>query len=470
MVPLNTEQKSRESYRFLQTDILFITATNGKQTNPSLKNVLESDKSSIRRAIKNLLAKEYISFLHKKRTAGSRGDLTNFYDITDKGLETLSKDSAITQEQFWNIVFHVYEVKTIKTKIPFERFISNYEKHVLGFDLENTPIDLEIILRDLSLIHSVERIEDSGVPMLTILAINKPMSEKNVIKYLKKENPLKTKIDKSNLELSFNRLLQDKLVAKLSDDKNPQYRITVLGFLTIIIKFLNLFKETLYNNYNTKIPFIVKKIIENSKVNLLLISEPWDTLRDIIDEFNIINLFNEIINENMTVSKSIQTGGVKELLTIERNMTQAYTKKIGKEAIIGLEVLSELFNSGIIQEGSSSHVKNKLLFLLIISGATFQGKEKIIESVKGKDFSLEADSERIIYDTIAFEFFIYFIDRMIDSKDRGDEISLTKVKKWNEFQKSNKGFRKWFDNWVKQLLEFEERNVKVLKERPFLNV
>ncbi len=466
---MTTHETKEKSYRSLQTNILFTITIEGRPTKYTILGLMKADRSSVSKAVKSLLKKQYISFQEEKLPEWVKRTAKKFYMITDSGLESLSKDSALTQEQFWNIVFHVYEIKTIKTKILFEKFISDYERHVLGFDLKNTPIDLEVTLRDLSFIHPVSRIEDSGVPMLTILAINKPMSEKNVIKYLKKENPLKTKIDKSNLETSFNRLLQDKLIAKLSDDKNPQYRTTVLGFLTIM-KFLGEFQNELDNDYNTKTPFIVKKIIQNSKVNLLFISESWDPLRNIIDESNIINLFNEIINENMTISKSIQTEGVKELLTIERNMTQAYTRKIRDEAITGLNVLIGLVKEGIVHEGFSSQVRKRLQFLQIISGATFEGKEKIIESVKGKDFSLEAESERIIYDTISFEFFIYFIDRVIDSKEKPDEISLSKVKKWNSFQKSNWKFREWFDNWRVHILEFEERNVKVLKERPFLNV
>jgi len=465
MTPHNT----KKSYRSLQTKILFTIATNGRPTRFKIISKLKNDKSSIVQSIKSLLDKQYIYFEQEELPKKSKRTPRKFYMITDSGLETLSKDSTITQERFWKIVFLVYDKKITKTKIPFERFISNYEKHVLGFDLENTPIDLEHTLKNLSFIHPIEKIEESGIPMLTILAINKPMSEDNMIKYLKKKNPLKTKIDKSNLESAFNRLLQDKLIAKLSDDKNPQYRITVLGFL-IIMKFLGEFQNELDNNYDAKTDLIVKKIIQNSKVNLLFISESWDTLRNIIDESIIIILFNEIINENMTVSKSIQTGGVKELLTIERNMTQAYTRKIRDEANTGLEVLIELVKDGIVQDGFSSQVRKRLLFLLIIGGAIFEDKEKIIESVKGKEYSLEADFERIVYDTISFEFFIYFIDRMIDNKDKGNESSLSKVQKWNEFQKNNKGFREWFDNWVKQLLEFEERNIKVLKERPFLKV
>lgn len=462
---MTTHETKEKPYRSLQTNILFTITIEGRPTKYTMLGLVKADRSSLSKAVKSLLKKQYISFQEEKPPEWVTRTAKKFYMITDSGLESLSKDSALTQEQFWNIVFHVYEVKTVKTRIPFKKFISNYEKHVLGFDLENTPIDLEVTLRDLSFTHPVSRIEDSGIPMLIILTTNKPMSEDNVIKYLKQKNPLKTKIDKSNLETSFNRLLQDKLIAKLSDDENPQYRITVLGYLTVM-KFLGEFQNEIVINTD----LIVKKIIKNSKIEFTFISEPWDTLRKITNETKFLDLINDIINKRMTVSQSIQTGGVNELLSIERNMTQTHIRKIKNEAITGSEVQRNLVNDGIIQEGFSSQVRKRLLFLLIISGVTFQGKEKIIESVKGKDFSLEADVERIVCDTISFEFFILLLDFLIDMKKNNARLYLIKIQKWNQFQKSNKKFREWFDNWKEHLTEFEERNVQIIKERPFLKV
>ena len=78
MVPLNHEQKTRETYRSLQINILYTITLNGKQTNPTLMSILKSDKSSVRRAIKRLLEKEHVRLQEEKEPKVVGGVLQSF--------------------------------------------------------------------------------------------------------------------------------------------------------------------------------------------------------------------------------------------------------------------------------------------------------------------------------------------------------------------------------------------------------
>ncbi len=456
----------RKTREYRQIQILKDIGTRGLQSIASLTKIQQTNRTNIDSSIRVLLDIEYLEFSEFKTGPGSK---EKFYKLTESGMEFLSKEQTLTLEEFWKTVFCVYDKQVFKTKFPMELFFSNYEKHKLGYDFEFTPVELGITLNNLSFYHPVTNSLPIGVSMLIVLSMDKPMTKSNIEKNLKDKNPLKIKITESKIGGYFQRLIQDNLIAELTNDKDPQYRLTVLGFL-IIMRFLDSAQIDLHNNHNINTDLIIRKVIKNSQVKLPFISESWDMLKDIVDESNAVILFDNIIRKTPTISGTIHTDGLRELLSIERMMTEAFSETIKGEAKIGLNVISDLEKKGDIEGNFFSPVRKRLLFLLIISGFGLKDQGKIIESVKGSKFYLAEHAEKVISNKIAFEFFTYFIDEVIREKKTNTEYSLSKVQKWNDFQKSNKRFKEWFDNWVEHLLKFEESNIKVLSGRPFLNV
>ena len=75
---------------------------------------------SIHGTVKILEDKDLIKITKKEK---GRGKVKLFYELTDLGIESLSKDKRITLEQFWKIVFLVFDVKNqSKYKISSRRF------------------------------------------------------------------------------------------------------------------------------------------------------------------------------------------------------------------------------------------------------------------------------------------------------------------------------------------------------------
>ncbi len=462
MLSLN-HRKTRESR---QIQVLKDIGSRGLQSISSLAKIQQTNRTNIDSSFRVLVDIGYLKFEKFRISPGSKEKL---FKLTDLGMEFLSREQTLTLEEFWKTVFSVYDKQIFETKFPMELFFSNYEKIVLEYDFEFTPVEIGITLHNLSFYHPVTNSPPIGVSMLIVLSMDKPMTRNNIIKNLKDKNPLKIKITESKIDGYFQRLIQDNLIAELTNDKDPQYRLTVLGFL-IIMRFLDSAQIDLYNNHNINTDLIIRKVIKNSQVKLPFISESWDMLRDIVDESNAVRLFANIIRKTPTISGTIHTDGLRELLSIERMMSVAFSETIKDEAKIGLNVMSDLGKKGDIEGNFFSPVTKRLLFLLIISGSGLKDQGKIIESVKGTKFFLVEHAEQVICNKISFEFLTYFIDEVIREKKTNTEYSLSKVQKWNDFQKSNKQFKEWFDKWVKLLLKFEERNVKVLKERLFLKV
>lgn len=457
-----------------QIEILCKLATEGNRTISQLsKKPLNKYRTNF---VKSIQVLEGLNIVKKTETRNRKG-MKNPYKITEKGIEILSKDKRIKLEKFWEIAFLMFDEKTSSTKYPIEQFFTNYEKNVLGYDLDFASINPNVYMRNFGISYPITQKPTTGISMLIALSINKSMTKNTLVKYIKNKNPIKIKIEE-NADGYFRRLLQDKLVAKTTNDKNPKYRTTILGFL-IMMKFLRISQDDLHNNHNINTGLIIKKIIKNSQFNLPFISKYWDTLRNIIDEPNAVMLFDSIMDGSNPISGSIQVGGIKELLMIERMMSETHQKAINKELKVGVETLSKLARGKKPSEEIPSKAYNRLLFLGVLSGHWGENLNDVIKLARGKKFSLDDLVEKAISNRVSFEFFIYLVDRVIREKemagnieelDRIGKLHYSKVQKWNNFQNNNNEFREWYASWIKQLLKFEEKNIKIISKTNLLDV
>ena len=458
-----------------QVEILYKLATEGSNSISKLsKKPLNKYRTNFVKATQILKKLEMV--VSVDNISGPKG-MEVPYKITDKGIEMLSTNNKITLEQFWKIIFLMFDGNIGSTKYPTEQFFINYEKNVLGYDLDYVSIKPNVGVRNFGISYPKPQELTVGIEMLIALLINKSMTKENLMKYIKNKNTMKIKIVENELGPYFKRLVQDKLVVNISNDENSKYRTTIQGFL-IIMEFLSSSIE-IWNRKDIDFKSITRKIIKNSQINLPFISCSWDKLRDIVDESNAVRLFNGIMDESDTISGSIQIGGVKELLVIERMMSEAYQKIINKEYMVGLEIRSDLVKKGKIEDGFSSFVRKRLLFLGILDGFYGKNQDHVIKLVKGEMASLDNLVEKSISNKVSFEFFTYFIDWVIREKsiinkneklDRLDKFHFSFVKKWNNFQNNNKEFREWYASWIKQLLKFEEKNIKIFSKTNFLDV
>ena len=150
---------------------------------------------------------------------------------------------------------------------------------------------------------------------------------------------------------------------------------------------------------------------------------------------------------------------------------------IEREMKTGFQVIKKLIEKGEYPEGRPSRVYNKLLFLGILCRFPVVNQNNFLKSVKGKGFSLDFAVESSVSNIVCFEFSTYFAEGVrhrkkmsVDTTDSTENSNYTTVKKWNEFQKDNCEFRDWFNGWLDEIKKFEERNLKILKEKDFLTV
>jgi len=461
-----------------QIEVLYSLGVKGKQTKSQLSYEFGVKYPAIVGTVKILEEKDMVKISGREKGVG-RTKL--FYELTDNGLEALSKDLRITLERFWEIAFLVFDRKTNPSvKLSVQDFFSNYEKKVLGYNLEYTPIKWSIVLYSLNLLHKPEKLSPQ-ISVLYSLGINGPMSQQELFAYL---NKTKKKIIVKSKDIHYKSKLKNmilnKLVMRIEKNKIVRYRVSILGLLLLMRYLEENYPEVSTRKKSNDFSSEIRQIFKNSKVIIPYISTSWNELREIIKEVNVMQFFKWITNDFMPNSDSIQLNGIKELLVTERIMGETNRHIIDREARIGFNVINRLFKEGRYPEGKPSEIYNRLLFLSILSGYSVKNEDRFLKSIKGAGFSLDSDIEKSIANRVCFEFFTYFIDWVIREKhmagrikDANDPIGkwhYSLVKKWNRFHENNREFRKWYQSWIEEIKKFEEKNLKLLKEKDFLTV
>ena len=461
-----------------QLKTLYLLATDGKKTKSQLSKEFGVKYPSIHGTMRILEDKDLIKITKKEK---GRGKEKLFYELTDLGIESLSKDKRITLEQFWEIAFFIFDVKTNPSiKFSVEDFFSNYEKNVLEYDLLYTPIKWSNILDNFNSLHKLTK-PSPLISILYSLGSNGMMSHQDLCLYLKRtknKNIIKSKniqYDKSLENAVFRHL-----VMKIEKNNILKYCISTLGLLLLLNFLYQTKSENLTRTYIKSFNSEIRQIIKNSKIIIPQISNYWDELTDILEGHDMIRFFNWIIHDDVPKFDSIQLNGVKELLVIERIMSETNMNIIKKESRLGFKVIDKLWKLGQYPKDHPSEVYSRLCYLNMLSGYSVKNEKEFLRKTKGEKFSLDLSIENNIANRICFEFFTYFIDRINIEKYRlkqieSDDTIISEypsrvVKRWNMFHKKHRKFKNWYDMWIEVIRKFEENNLKILKERDFLAI
>ncbi len=403
-----------------------------------------------------------------------RGRAKLLYEITDEGLNVLSKDLRISSEEFWEIGFFVYDVKiNPNVTFPLEEFFSNYERTVLGYSFEYALLGWGILLDQFGIIHSIPDKPSPRISLLYELGLNGPQSLQEL------SACFNSKMKQGN---DLNGLLSDmvanKLLLEIPSAKKSKYRLSSLGFLLVMNYFDKTRPEELNRDNVKNFTKIVRTLIQNADA-LPLISDNWPILREIINELNIVQFFKWIANGGTSLYDSIRLGGVSELITVEQIMGKTYRGLISHEQRVGLSVVSNIRKEKTF-EPKSHKIEDKLLYLGILVGYNVQNQDEFLRSLRDKNFVLDEVIERSLSSRISFEFFTHFIDWVVRERKMAGDLDMikndvasiysSKVKKWNRFQRTNKEFRDWYSAWIDEIRLFEEKNAKILKEKDFMKV
>jgi len=468
-------RKHQKAFNDRQIEILYVLAVKGRKTKTDLANEFGVKYPAIFDSMKILEEKSTVKISSKEE---GRGMPKLFYEITDNGLEILSEDSRITLEMFWKIAFMIFDIKTNPSvSYSLEKFFSNYETKVLGYDLKYTPITWSIVLDTFDLYGPPNKLTPD-ISMMYALGINGQMSERDLIKYLNKtKNDFILHSKKFQYKTILKNLVEGKIVLKIENKRGSiKYRNSILGLL-FLMNYMDKIRMRPNRPTSSEFESVIRLIFKNSKIVIPHISKSWTELRKIIPEIDVIQYFTWIANKHIPLSNPIQAGGIKELITTERIMGETNRLAIDREVKVGFQVIKEIVEKGHHTEGETSRVYNNLLFLSVLSGLHIKNQREFLKSMKGAGFSTDLAVEMAVSNIVCFEFFTYFIDGVnFRKRIAGAKTSSTEnwgsvaVKKWNEFQKNNREFRLWYTAWIEQIKKFEEKNLKILQEKDFLTV
>lgn len=471
-----TVKKRQHVLNDRQFAILQTLAIKGKQTKSQLKTVFGIEYPAIDGSVKILAEKDHVEVVEKQRGIGKP---KLYYGLTDKGLELLSNDSRLTLEKFWEIAFFIYDIHTNpKIKFSISDYFSNYEKKILGYNFAYTSLTWGIVLDSFDILYGKPIKPSYMIAILFALGFHGKLTRRELTIHSRKNEFVDYAEEIPNIDESLKNMIGNKLIFRINE-KNIKYRLSITGFLLLMNYLDGIHSDILQNTKHKEYAQLVNTIIKNAKDIIPMISDNWNILRNIINELNIVQFFKFVILDTLHFSRSIQLNGVKELLVIERLMVGNNRDIVMREYRIGLDIVSKLIKD--LKFEGSSDVFKRLLFLGILSGFAVQKQDEFIKNIKGTDFSLDIEIEKSLSNSVCFEFFTHFIDWIIREKgsagtpekiekDRLGKWHYSFVKKWNDFQKNNKEFREWYNSWIREIKKFEEKNLKILSERNFIEV
>ena len=456
-----------------QIEILYTLATKGEQTQSNLKDAFEITYPAVVGMMKILQDRELLKVARKEKGVGRK---KVYYVLTDNGIEALSRDSRINLDKFWHIAFAVYDRKTNgDIKYPVRNYFLNYEKNILGFDPDYSSLSWSVVLKSFEKLYNTKNLS-AEISVLYILGKEGPMSKEDLLSYKarRKDESLVTLSKNSD---SIAKLISNKLVFEIKTDRGLQYRISILGFL-LLMSYLdqNALKGSSKKKHHDDMALEIRQILKNCRTAVPHISRYWEKLRHIISELDVLQFFRFIANSYMPLSEPIQANGVKELIVSGRIMTELNGSSARKEAATGFRIFRTMFD-GNHPNKEHSDVYGRLLLLGMLQGNAFRDQIKLYKP-KNKNYDLEV--EKAISNKVCFEFFTYFLDQVMRKKEFA-EYGTTEnpdvrkhyqlsVEKWNKFQKNNRKFRNWYHGWLEEIKKFEEKNLKVIKEKDFLTV
>jgi len=456
---LRVHQKERTT---TQIEILYKLATEGSQSVSRLsKKPLNKYRTNTVKAIQVL---GDLKLIKLDRKILGKGSPEKLYKISDKGIELVSKDKRITLTQFWNLVFLIYDTEIIKTKIPLEVFFQNYEKNVLGFELDNISIlwgytfDYLYDLNNWPTKFSIE------IFILYIIGISKKISYNELLKKIKEKFKVQNEIDKK-----IKALIDSKYINR-GKNQCGNYRLSIIGFLLLMSYFdseINFNRSRQKNDFGKDFEIIIK----NSSEIVPLVSKVCLEIPYLLRSKVILNYFRFIFMGTLSILNPIQSGGTQEIVYFSRLMGKIRRYEITKYSNSGYSVWRQLIAQNKIKNNDSNAVQ-KMKYLAHISGMKIENETETIKNVRGSNFSLDEIIEKSLTERITFEFFCYLLfevnnwkkyDSSFKQKNELENFYGNLLEKWERFLKTTQEIKILFNSKIKEIKEFEKENIEKLE-------
>lgn len=466
----------------VQIQILRKIATDGKHSKKSLEIELEKHHPVINNAVEQLLKKKFVV-----RTEGShtdkRGQPQKFYRLTEKGILVLIDEIKIPLEEFWKMLFRIFDSKGsfypygyynsknkfveergfVLKNVTIEQLIKKYENNVLGYK------------REYALSHIYQKIPD----VQFLAGFNFSPSEKLIIETIALYGSLS--LEELSIKLSKRittipqKLLHPYFLIKKLDNK--KYEITVLGIQYLVFVILRQLK------HDTQMQKI-KILTENQKTILPLIFRKWVWLTRFFSNRELFNTLIDAIDTNQRQLPFQTDSGIQEILDSHRNLEEVYNRKIKQEYEVGSEIRFEIayniahltgFHSKDPAYGNEHEKDLKILSSLLDDTSIdyLRNAEKPIQLVIDEIDKLNAllgfesieesrhnemkkqrlvEYERIKSDSLSFRFYSILLSQIYQKKEELD--------KWSNFLKMDQDIMPWYSNWIKEIGDFEGKNIE----------
>jgi len=447
-----------------QIEILYKLATEGSQSVSRLaKKPLNKYRTNTVIAIQVL---GDLKLIKLDRKILGKGNPEKLYKISDKGIELLSKDKRITLTQFWNLVFLIYDAKIIKTKILLKRFFYNYEKNVLGFELDNVSLRWGFVFQHLFELNGWPIKLDIQIFILYVIGVSKKIEYQKLLKKIKRQYKVQNeKIDHAIKNLIDSKLIQNKQA------NSDYYQLSVMGFVLVINYFESVFMHKEDPEKIIDYDKDLKTIIENSKEIIPLVSKICSEIPDLIRSKAILRYFRFIYTRTLFGLNPIQNGGTEEIVYFSRVMDKVRRDKISEYSNSGYSVWKQLIAQNKIKNNDSNAVQ-KMKYLAHISGMKIENETETVKNVRGLNFSLDEIIEKSLTERITFEFFCYLLfevnnwkkyDSSLKQKNELEDFYGNRLEKWERFLKTAQEIKILFDSKIKEIKEFEKENLEKLE-------
>lgn len=447
-----------------QIEILYKLATEGSQSVSRLsKKPLNKYRTNTVIAIQVL---DDLKFIKLDRKNLGKGGPEKLYKISDKGIELLSKDKRITLTQFWNLVFLIYDAKIIKTKIPLKRFFYNYEKNVLGFELDKVSLRWGFVFQHLFEINGWPVKLNMQIFILYVIGISKKIEYQELLKKIKR----RYKVQNEKIDHAIKNLIDSKWIQS-KQANSDYYQLSIMGFVLVINYFDSVYRHEEDPKKIKDYDKNLKTIIENSKEIIPLISKICSEIPYLIRSKTILHYFQLIYRQTLFGLNPIQNGGTEEIVYFSRVMDKVRRDKISEYCNFGYSVWKQLIAQNKIKNNDSNAVQ-KMKYLAHISGMKIENDTETIKNVRGLNFSLDEIIEKSLTERITFEFFCYLLfdvnywkkhDSNFKQKNELEDFYGNRLENWERFLKTTPEIKILFDSKIKEIKEFEKENLEKLE-------
>jgi hypothetical protein len=456
----------------------------------------ELDQSKVHKELKYLANEKLIQFTRKKFSEG-RGRPKLILGLTEEGLHNLVK--ILEPEQFWKVIFYVYDKSILhgEIKLKIEDIIKHYEKTRLKISRENTVP--ETYLRKLNEFKYKNISEDDFYSKIYEILEHIGKHGKIKIQELPYEfthtNFMKTHERYRRITTLFLEMEEQVLIIR-SYEKNKEYvQLTQFGLL-ILIYFVHTNFIRSRNNENEKyleeeFNIKIETIISNNYSLLPIIFGNWPLIKKVISINQlvamIIQIFFKTDLENLIPDYRQEESTI---LSIFESLQAVNQNKLRKEFITALQICDEWKKNTECQipiiedETYFGHINYDIIRFLEIPEKIFNKNTLEIQELK-VEFEEILSIRKILQELVKldkmtfspeFSYSIKFDEKFEERKDikalanRITFYFFTIFRAWypqkfNEliFLDEKKEILTWYKNGINELAEFQETQIKILK-------